>query len=285
MSPREPLVRGVRQAALTCIDEARAQWGQVSIDPVRSIHGARIGLKQLRALLRLPPRPRPAWIESARREAAACARYLALYRDRDVAIAVCREILDRHPRRWKAVLGRLAQPAAARPTMPAPVRVASLDARLAQLRCLLATHAWPPLAHAPMLDSLRRAYRRARKTHAFAAFRPTAAVVHEWRKAVVLLRNQLDLVAPNLTGPTRKFRRKLHALARRLGAIGDLTVAERRIAAPKPSPEHRLLQDEVLAWIGRERTLIVARTLARSATLFRAPPRKFADRLSADSRR
>jgi CHAD domain-containing protein len=123
-------------------------------------------------------------------------------------------------------------------------------------------------------EPLKRAYRSARKAFARARRHETDEDLHEWRKQVKYLSNELEVVLD--LGPPRfhKSHRRAHKLAERLGDDHDLALLTQEVlrnatAAHAPSRDDHV--QEFLAHLARRR-----RTLQRKA--FRLGERLFADR-------
>lgn len=182
----------------------------------RAVHEARRALKRARAVLRMGETMGVAGAKAARRRLARIARELSARRDALVAAKIARR------------LG--AEPAAQK---PAPTRknrtaVAAWWARwqrkLAREERRLSALDWgepaPAAVHCALAHAARRVRQRAKATRA----RDDMTSAHEWRKAIVVLYEQMIVVRELLRARMERLPERLHVLGRQLGHAMDFHV-------------------------------------------------------------
>jgi CHAD domain-containing protein len=262
----------VRAAILAALDRAIAALSGDTPPDEDRVHDARLELKAARAWLRLWRGPAAARLAEDRRELTRIARALGAARDEQVVVAtvaqLCRRIPDPPP-----PLGRPGDGAAGTDWALAP-------ARLLAVRQRLVAHAWPPLSEAAVAAALRHSYRRMRRRRAAVCARRLAARVHEWRKAVIVLREQIDLLTPRLPKRARRTHADLVQLARQLGRAGDLRLVEVWLRAQR-SGEAAAAADTWLRAVRTRRRRLVERALRWSGErkLLSPSPRRWMEKL------
>jgi CHAD domain-containing protein len=234
--PDEPLVIGVRRAALEQVDLAIAALQDLAGPPdEHAVHEMRKALKRLRTVVRL--------LEDElgsiayERESASLrvlADRLAGARDAQVLLETLDSLVRRHPRtlagrrgvqRLRAELDEQRRRAGA---LDDPLARAQELAELHSLRAHIA--AWPLRTHAPELGllepGLRRIYAsgRSRRRRALRAGRRRRdRAMHEWRKRVKDLRYAAELLSPPSPGgaPAGKRAKRATQRLRRVAARAD----------------------------------------------------------------
>lgn len=182
------------------------------------VHRARLALKRARAVLRLAGACGLGFATAQRRLLAQHARQLGSMRDQAVVAELARD--------WAAkvrgVERRCAFAIAENATVELPViNWVNWIAWLTEERERLASETWSVIGRRQLQRALAKAVRRVRKTHIVGTGEASAEELHEWRKAVIVLREQLYVLGPLLSRPQRRLPQRLHELSRRLGAVGD----------------------------------------------------------------
>jgi CHAD domain-containing protein len=131
---------------------------------------------------------------------------------------------------------------------------------------------------------LQRVYSEGRKLLATAQRDPTAECLHEWRKQVKYLWNQVALLEPLGSGWINELADQLHTLSDYLGDDHDLAVLRERAAAH----EHTFAKPELFATlvsaIERKRTGLQQKALVIGARIYHDKPADFAARFARDWR-
>lgn len=195
----------------------------------KAVHDARQALKRARALLRLLEEAGAAGAYPLRRRLAASARKLSPLRDA--------HIVARLAGRWEgkeegAAAQALHRLAAARPAQPDGAwwrewrdEVAAVGRKIAGLK--VGSFDATVMA-AALRASAKRVRRRARQVKKD----PTPERAHQWRKAVIALREQLPVVRPGAT----ELHRRLHRLSQRLGKTTNATALLAALVRQIPGP-------------------------------------------------
>jgi CHAD domain-containing protein len=131
---------------------------------------------------------------------------------------------------------------------------------------------------------LQRVYSEGRKLLATAQRDPTAECLHEWRKQVKYLWNQVALLEPLGSGWINELADQCHKLSDYLGDDHDLAVLRERAAAH----ERTFAKPEQLAAlvtaIERKRTGLQQKALVIGARIYHDKPADFAARFARDWR-
>lgn len=184
----------------------------------RDVHRARLALKRARAVLRLAEVCGVDAAAARRRQLARHARRLAAARDQTVVAELARQCAAE----FRGDARRCALAVAASAGLePKVIAWASWMRRLKEEGDRLGRQPWPAMNRGHLRRALAKSVRRARKTHVARTGEASAEELHEWRKAVIMLREQLYVLRPLLSRPQRGLPLRLHELARRLGAVGD----------------------------------------------------------------
>jgi CHAD domain-containing protein len=207
----EAMTAGLRRVLLKCLHLAAEAVPE-------DVHRARLALKRARAVLRLAERCGVTDARRARHELARHARRLAGMRDQAVVAKLAEGWAPalRGDARHCAVA--VAGAAVAKPrslSWPVWSRWLALEQRR------LAKKPWPALSRQKLRRLLAKFVRRAHKRDSAARRCPGPPKLHEWRKAVISLREQLYVLAPLLVPAHREVPVRLHGVARKLGAAGD----------------------------------------------------------------
>lgn len=194
---------------LGCLDRAAAALAgsnHTEADLVEAVHDARVALKRARAVLRLGEAGGVTGAGAARRRLARRARDLAVVRDEaviaetasrlGVAVEFVGEPDDLHWHAW--CRGMRAE------------------------RKRLAKCPWPGLTRADCLAAVAETIRELSELEQRLEQRNTGRRLHAWRKAVIALREQLNVLHVLLTPEQQGRASQLHRVARELGRVQDL---------------------------------------------------------------
>ncbi len=239
---------GLRRVTLECVAEAAAVMAAPGIAEAERVHRVRVTLKRARAVLRLCAAAGCRWARPARLRLSRLARELSRTRDATV-IGASRRMLGLD--------------AGAVSTVP-PVGTASWLKALAIEKRKLIRQAWPEFTLREIRQALARMVNELACAEAMAAggFKPRR--VHAWRKRVIALREQLNVLQVKLPPRQRVLKDRLHTVARKLGGAQDLALL---IAGEKASATGAV-QATRLATLKqrRQRKIKAARRLARGLT-------------------
>ncbi len=282
-------MRAVRRFLLGELDSAIARLEKGDL-PDHAVHEIRKELKRVRAALRLL---RPCLGPRAyRRENAVvrdAARPLTPIRDAAILPQALRKLQARtegkNGGKFAAYLARVLQQehrAARRHLQPSELKVAVRELRAFKHRieALPATR----LDRATPNSGLERTYKSGRNALASVTLQATNEHLHEWRKQVTYLANQLECIAPpdskGFAARLARFRR----LARRLGDDHDLAVLNWKVsqiskpptaaaaAAARRSDAAQALGDR----IARRREALQSKAFRLGQRLYARRPRRMA---------
>jgi len=272
MKPRLPLNRsvgaGLAALAAGLTREAAAELAGVADDPVEAVHRARVALKRARSALRVLEKTGAAWAIMPRYRLTQLAHLMSAARENAVAAALAGKLSRRRRGRERVVAKLLA----ARPGRLVPADAGQIRRALLRESRGLAGSPVPLIAPAQLRGLLRESLRRAVGRHRDVTLRPTLDSVHEWRKAVIILRDQAAFAAPRWPLGAGEAQPQLVRLARQLGQRGDLVLLVRRLQRLKVPPELADARSWLLArleaqreratvaalrrWLGLERRLV-----------------------------
>lgn len=237
--PQTPL----RAAVEAILSEAQSVLADAAVaQPTRTIHDFRVAMKRWRALLRLIE---PFVGEEARllrREAGLLTRNLSRSRDAQAALDALKDV---------------AKPRAGLEDLAADIRGAATD-KLSELRgkteagtfddallrkldaavtrAAVQARTWPleAIAFEDLAAGLARSYRRARRRRPASWHDADNEALHELRKAVVILRYQVEIVSPLWPRFWKVFASELQKLRTQLGRGNDLAVLEAFLKPRQP---------------------------------------------------
>ena len=229
MKLRLPLNRcigpGLVALAAGLIGESAERLAEVRTAPVDSVHRARVALKRARSTLRLLEKAGAAWAIMPRYRLAELGARMSAARENAVATALALTQSRRLRGREKQVAFLLAAKRGPwAPADPRPIR----QALLVEARDLAHAPA-PPINSGQLRELLRQSHARAVRRYLVAVRRPTPESVHEWRKAVIILRDQLTLAAGRWPRGAGLAEPLLVRLARQIGRRGDLALLVNRL--------------------------------------------------------
>ncbi len=235
---------------------AAALLADAAAAPGASVHHARVALKRTRSILRLLEKAGADWAVAPRNRLAMLAGMMSAAREAAVAAGLARR-LSRGLRGREREVAALFAARQGRIFPPDADQIG--QALLREARELGAAPA-PALSPLQLRHLLRRSLERAGRRHQAAARRPTLEAVHEWRKAVIVLRDQTALVArrwPLTVGAAHPL---LVRFARQLGRQGDLALLVRCLQRLRVRPAlERARTALVSRWaMQRERATVTA---------------------------
>jgi hypothetical protein len=229
--------------------EAAEQLGGGDKVSVESVHRARVALKRVRSVLRLLEKAGAAWAITPRYRLAQLAGTLAPARDSAVVRDLAQNLARRLSRQERAVALLLA---AKKSRLPRRDEAQIRQALLQEARELAAAPA-PVISPAQMRELLRGSLQRSGRRFSAAFANPTAESVHEWRKTVIVLRDQTALAARHWERGAGVANPWLVRFARRLGCRGDVALLECRLQSLRVAPAHRLARRRLLARLEEQR--------------------------------
>lgn len=207
------------------VNEAAGQLAEVAATPVGAVHRARVALKRARSTLRLLEKAGADWAIMPRYRLAELAAGMSAVRENAVAAALARKLSRRLRGREREVAVLLA--ARRGPLAPASAEEIR-QALLVEARYLAIAPA-PVIPPLRLRQLLRQSLDRATRRHYAAVMAPTLESVHEWRKAVIVLRDQSALAARRWQQGAGLALPLLVRLSRQLGRRGDLALLARRL--------------------------------------------------------
>jgi len=205
--------------------DAAGHLADLATDPVESVHRARVALKRARSALRLLEKAGADWALAPRYRLAQWGVQMSSARESAVVAALARKLarrLEGAERDVALLLARRAGPR--RPRDPEPIRPALLQ----EAQALVGAPA-PAVSPDRLRALLRESLERADRRYWAAAMTPTPEAIHEWRKAVIVLRDQLAMAARRWPLAAGAGHPLLVRFARQLGRGGDLALLGRRL--------------------------------------------------------
>lgn len=199
---------GLRRVTLDCLKDAGVVMAAPGLTEVERVHQVRVTLKRARAVLRLFEAGGCRWARPNRLRLSRLARELSRLRDAAV--------LNDLRRKLRLGAGRVGT----RSRGIAGVWFAALAAEEASL----AARRWPEFTPAQRRRVLAAMVRELARREAAARARPKARRVHAWRKRVIVLREQLNVLWLQLPARQRLLVARLQAVARKLGGAQDLSL-------------------------------------------------------------
>jgi len=252
---------GVSMVALAAglAREAAEHLAGLGTAPVEPVHRARVALKRARSTLRLLEKAGADWALVPRYRLAQLAGMMSAAREMAVADALTKNLARRleGPEREVALLlaakrGRLVPPEAE------TIRLSLL--KEAQE---LATAPVPEITPGQLRHLLRQSLARADHRYRDAVLLATLDAFHEWRKAVIVLRDQSALAAARWPQGAGCAFPLLFRLARRLGHGGDLALLEHRLERLRVPPALDSARREIIRRLHLERELVIAQAMRR----------------------
>ncbi|HWA08476.1 MAG TPA: CHAD domain-containing protein [Opitutaceae bacterium] len=219
LQPGEALGPGLGRVVRACL--LHAAGGPAARPDEKIVHRARQALKRARAVVRVAEELEVGGAVGARRRLTQLGRELSPLRDAAIVGQVGRELAKRNQAEEQRAVAAL--PASARSVARArgwsawQRRLRAEGARLQELD-------WGELTTRDLERVLRRGTKRIRRCAKAARREKDIPSAHEWRKAVIILREQVRVLRPLLGSEAAHLQADLHRLAHRLGQAIDLHV-------------------------------------------------------------
>jgi hypothetical protein len=223
LGPNEEIGSGLRRTLDACLQHAAQKRAQLPGE--KTVHETRRALKRARAILRLAEKFDVRGAKAGRRQLSQLGRELSPLRDETV-VAKTADALIRFPdAETRVALAGLRTRTKSNPAQRAAARRwwQAWRRRLESQRRKLARLAWRELAEYDLQHALHHQAKRL-KRRARAARRSPRDVhaAHEWRKAAIVLREQVRVLRPVLGQEAADaLSARLHRLSHRLGQAID----------------------------------------------------------------
>jgi len=259
----------VRRIAREQLERAHRELRDPALRVGARVHQLRKRCKKLRGLVRLVRDDFDAYSD-VNAQLRALAAGLADHRDARVMLELSRALDGaRGPdagdaasplRRWLAVRCEIAE-------TDAVGRLERAEASLVELRAAVECWSLDEVRGASVQAGLERTHRRLRHGARRAARVGDARAFHRWRKRCKYHVHQLRLIAPVAAGDVRARRKRLDALADRLGDAHDISVLIALVAAAPSYVRDASTTRLVVAEARRQRRALRARALATGRDL------------------
>lgn len=259
LSFNRPIGTGLVSLAAGLTREAAEQLAEAAADPVESVHAARVALKRARSVLRLLEKAGAAWAIMPRYRLAELGSRMSAAREAAVTTGLAERFSRRLPGRERVVARLLIAPAGPLPALEAGHLHAALLLEASQLAGAPAPAVSPPQLRGLLRRSLVRTLRR----YYTAVTKPTLESVHEWRKAVIVLRDQTALAAARWPQGAGLAHPLLVRFARQLGRRGDLALMARRLQERRVPPELAAARQRLVARWETQRELATLTAMHR----------------------
>jgi CHAD domain-containing protein len=239
--------------------EQLADLGSAPVEPVEPVHRARVALKRARSALRLLEKAGADWALVPRYRLSQLAGLMSAARETAVAAALAKKLASRlkGPEREVALL-LVAKRGRLMPADPEMIRTALL--KEAQE---LAIAPVPEVTPSQLRHLLRRSLVRADRRYRDAALLATLDAFHEWRKAVIVLRDQSALASARWPQGAGSAYPLLFQLARQLGHGGDLALLGYRLERLRVPPELDPVRRDLVRRLQSEREQAIAKAMRR----------------------
>jgi CHAD domain-containing protein len=287
-----PVAHSLRQVADDILATARAAQEQLqepdrTDDPSAAIHELRVALKRWRALLRLLEKPIGDEAVVLRHEAGLLARAFGLSRDAQSVIDALADVAKPRTaetpamsKRTEATITRRLQGTreASEAAQLHPEHFQRLCDGLARASACLSNWPLEGIRFEDIVAELARSYRRARRRLPRNWDDTDPADIHDFRKAVVTFRYQLDLIAPLWPKVWHAFIDEVQKVRMQLGKSNDL-VALGLLTQPKQPLAH--WRSRLMPPIESRRRFHLDRVRLLAGRVFAESPRSFRKRIEA----
>jgi len=239
--------------------DAGRQLDGLAAAPVETVHRARVALKRARSALRLLEKAGAPWAIMPRYRLTQAGGLMSAARENAAAAGLARKFSRRLRGREREVVLRLtARPGPLAPSAAEQIR----QALLAEARGL-ATAPAPVITPAQLRHLLRRSLDRAARRYGTAVEAPAPESVHEWRKAVIILRDQCAFAAARWPVGAGTAHLLLVRFARQVGRCGDLWLLGRRLRRQRVPAAQRTARRRLVARVELQRRLDALAALVR----------------------
>ena len=284
----EPNDHSLRDVADDTLAMARAAQEKLdSEETSTTIHELRVALKRWKALLRLIEDSIGEETVVLRHEASHLAREFGRSRDAQTALDALADVTmpkdaETPPlsERTKATLTQRLEDA--RKTLEAeqlhPEAIQHLRAGLARASTCAANWPLERIHFDDIVTALAKSYRRARRRRPHEWDIANPEEVHDFRKAVVAFRYQLDLIAPLWPKMWNAFIDEVQKLRTQLGRSNDL-VAFRGLIQPRQPLAH--WRSRLTPQIDNRQQFHLGRARSLAGRVFAESPRSFRKRIEA----
>ncbi|MGL5168125.1 MAG: CHAD domain-containing protein [Afipia sp.] len=283
-----PVAHSLRQAADDILATARAAQERLdSEERSTAIHDLRVAFKRWRAVLRLLQGIVGDEAVILRNEARLLAREFGRSRDAQTALDALSEIAKlsdaetppMSKRTEATITGRLQG-------MREASESAELNAEVIQrlrdglARASTCAAAWPleQITFDDIATALGQSYRRARRRLPHRWEDMDSEEIHEFRKALVTFRYQLDLIAPVWPKVWKAFIGEVQRVRMQIGRSNDLVVLS-RLTQPQQSLAH--WRSRLTPRIETRRRFHLDRARSLASRMFAESPRSFRKRIKA----
>lgn len=253
--------------------EAAEQLAGLAAAPVGAVHRARVALKRARSTLRLLEKAGAAWAIMPRYRLAELGGRMSAVREAAVAAALADNLSRRVRGRERDVAVLLAT----RKNRMVPPDLEQIKQALLRESREIGLAPAPVIPPAQLRHLLRQSLDRTARRYYEAAMRSTLESVHEWRKAVIVLRDQAGLAASRWPKGAGTAQPLLVRFARQLGQRGDLALLVRRLQRLRVRPAHEHARRSLITRLEAQREEATVAALLRWPGLERRLARLLAE--------
>ena len=276
LPPNRSIGAGLVGLGVRLTRDAAGHLEGLAASPVGSVHRARVALKRARSVLRLLEKAGAAWAIMPRYRLAQAGSLMSAGRENAVVAALVHKL----SRRLRGRERQVARLLAARKRRLAPPDAESIRVALLQESRELAVAPAPVISSAQLRDLLRQSLGRAGRRHYAAVMVQTLESVHEWRKAVIVLRDQSAFAAARWPQGAGVAHPLLVRVARQLGRRGDLALLVRRLQHLRVSPTLEPARRKLIARLQAQREQATLTAMLRWLRLERRLNRLLAEKKS-----
>jgi hypothetical protein len=232
LGPNEEVGAGLRRAVDDCLKQAVQRRARVPEEKV--VHEARRALKRARAILRLAEKFDVGGAKTGRRHLSQLGRELSPLRDQAVVAKTADALICFPDAETRAALAGLRTRTKSNPAQRTAARRwwRAWWRKLESQRRKLARLAWRELAEYDLQHALHHQAKRLKHRARAARKAPRdLQAAHEWRKAAIVLREQVRVLRPVLgAAKADALHVRLHRLSHRLGQAIDHHLVTERIS-------------------------------------------------------
>ena len=253
--------------------EAGEELAGLADDPAKAVHRARVALKRVRSVLRLLEKAGTSWAIMPRYRLTQLAGLMSAARENAVTSALAGKLSHR----LRGPEREVARLLAARKNRLVAPNGEQIRQALLRESSELALAPAPEISSAQLRGLLRRSLDRAARRHYAAVKQPTLGTVHEWRKAVIILRDHTAFAASRWPQGAGAAHPLLVRLARQLGRSGDLALLVRRLPHLRAPTAFAAARGRLSARLEEQRMLATLAALLRWLWLERRLTRLLAE--------